>query len=122
MMDRLLAILDSDPDFAHFMLDGQTISIEDYLEIRPEAEPRLRHHVKSGRLLIGPWYVLADQFLVGGELLVRNLMLGHQMAAALGPTMKNGYVPDSVRADRPVGRILRGFGIETAVIWRGAGE
>jgi len=35
-VDNVLEILDSDPDYKHFMLDGQTIVLEDYLQMRPE--------------------------------------------------------------------------------------
>ena len=60
LIDMLLDILDHDPAFAHFTLDGQTIILEDYLEIRPEREADLIRHIRSGRLLIGPWYILPD--------------------------------------------------------------
>ena len=36
MMDALLDLLDRDPEYKHFVLDGQTIPLDDYLEIRPE--------------------------------------------------------------------------------------
>src|SRR5262249_11418951 len=42
LVDRLLDLLDADPSYRYFHLDGQTIVLEDYLEIRPEQEPRLR--------------------------------------------------------------------------------
>ena len=75
LVDRLLDLLDADPSYKHFHLDGQTIVLEDYLEIRPEQEPRLRRAIEDGRILIGPWYVMPDEFLVSGESLVRNLAL-----------------------------------------------
>ena len=31
MMDSLLDLLEAQPEFKHFMLDGQTILLEDYL-------------------------------------------------------------------------------------------
>ena len=71
VIDRVLDLLDSDPAFTHFMLDGQTIVLDDYLAVRPENEARLREHVSAGRLAIGPWYVLADEFIVGPESHVR---------------------------------------------------
>ena len=41
MMDKLLYILETNPDYKNFTLDGQTIPIEDYLEVRPEKEDSL---------------------------------------------------------------------------------
>ena len=66
-VDKLLDILDRDPDFSHFMLDGQTIVLDDYLEVRPEEEARLKRYAQSGRISVGPWYVQPDEFLVSGE-------------------------------------------------------
>jgi len=64
LMDRLLDLLDRDPDFRCFHLDAQTIVLEDYLEIRPENRDRLARYIREGRLHIGPWYVQNDEFLV----------------------------------------------------------
>jgi alpha-mannosidase len=66
-IDELLDTLQRDPEFRYFQLDGQAILIEDYLEIRPEREGQLREMAAAGRLKIGPWYVLPDEFLVSGE-------------------------------------------------------
>src|SRR5690242_1911109 len=73
LIDRLLDILDTDPDFRCFTLDAQMVVLEDYLEIRPERRGDIERYVREGRLLIGPWYVLADEYLVSPEALVRNL-------------------------------------------------
>ena len=94
-IDRLLDILDRDPAFTHFMLDGQTIVLEDYLEVRPENAERLKNYIHSGRIQIGPWYLQPDEFLVSGESLVRNLQIGLRQAAEYGGHMHAGYVPDT---------------------------
>jgi len=120
--DRLLRILDGDQDFKHFMLDGQTIVLEDYLEAMPDARAKIEHHVRGGRILIGPWYVLPDEFLEGPEAMVRNLMLGHTTASSFGVIMKVGYLPDQFGHIGQIPQILRGFGIDNAVVWRGVGE
>jgi hypothetical protein len=98
VVDDLLDLLDRDPEFKAFMLDGQSIVIEDYLEIRPEMEARLRRAVESGRVLVGPWYVLPDEFLVSGESYIRNLERGMAVAGKFGQPMRIGYLPDPVRA------------------------
>ena len=54
LVDKLLDVLATDPDFKYFMLDGQTIVLDDYLHMRPENEEKLRRHIQNGRILIGP--------------------------------------------------------------------
>ena len=78
MMDKLLDILKSQPEFYHFLLDGQTIMLDDYLEIRPERLPDLRKYISTGRLSIGPWYISPDEFLVAPESHLRNLLEGRR--------------------------------------------
>ncbi|GAC1435027.1 MAG: hypothetical protein PVS3B3_28290 [Ktedonobacteraceae bacterium] len=120
-VDKLLDILDSDDTFHHFMLDGQTILLDDYLEIQPEQEERLRQHIRSGRILVGPWYVQPDEFLVSGESLIRNLQVGLRQATDFGNPMYVGYVPDSFGHIAQLPQILQGVGIDNAVFWRGVG-
>src|SRR6266704_5370 len=120
-IDRLLDILDRDPKFNYFMLDGQTIVLEDYLEVRPEQEERLKKHTRSGRILVGPWYLQPDEFLVSGEALVRNLQIGLHRASQFGEPMHVGYVPDCFGHIAQLPQILRGFGIDNAIFWRGVG-
>ena len=84
MLDMLLDILAREPEFKSFHMDSQTIPRQDYLEIRPERREQVVQLVQAGRLLIGPWFVLPDEFCVGGESLVRNLLLGHRQAKELG--------------------------------------
>jgi hypothetical protein len=122
LMDRLLNILGRDGAYRHFMLDGQTILLEDYLEICPEREAEIRRFVRTGQLSIGPWYVLPDEFLVAPEALVRNLLLGDRMCRRFGGKMLIGYVPDPFGHISQLPQILRGFGIETTAFRRGLAE
>jgi alpha-mannosidase len=119
LIDGLLELLDNDPQFKYFMLDGQTIVLDDYLAIRPEKEPILRKHIQKGRILIGPWHILPDMFLVGPESHIRNLLQGDRTTRKFGPKMMVGYIPDPFGHPGQVPQILRGFGIETACLWRG---
>ncbi len=122
LLDRLQALLEGDPAFRHFMLDGQTIVLDDYLEVRPAARERLEKLIRDGRILIGPWYVLPDEWLVSGEALIRNLRLGLRKAAAFGGGMRVGYVPDQFGHVGQLPQIFRGFGFETSALWRGVGD
>src|SRR5258706_8943810 len=121
-MDALLDLLERDPAYAHFNLDAQTIVLQDYLEIRPEKRDSLARFIAGRRLGVGPWYVLPDEFLVSGEALVRNLLLGHRMAAEFGHVQKVGYIPDTFGHISQLPQILLGFDIRTAVHFRGLDE
>jgi mannosylglycerate hydrolase len=122
LMDRLLDILERDPDFHSFMLDGQMLPVEDYLEIRPERRAGLERLVRAGRLFLGPWYALADEYLVSPEALIRNLLLGTRLAQEMGGVMREGYVPDAFGHIRQLPQILQGFGISSALFMRGVGD
>jgi mannosylglycerate hydrolase len=122
LIDKLLDILAEDPDFKYFMLDGQTIVLDDYLQMRPEMEEVLRKHIQNGRILIGPWHILPDMFLVSPEAHIRNLLQGTRTARKFGPKMPIGYIPDPFGHPGQVPQILRGFGIEAAALWRGVSD
>ncbi|MEY2446657.1 MAG: 2-O-(6-phospho-alpha-D-mannosyl)-D-glycerate hydrolase [Acidimicrobiaceae bacterium] len=119
LLDDLLPRLDADPSYAHFMLDGQMAVVDDYLAVRPEAEATLRRLAASGRVSAGPWYILMDEFLVSGETTVRNLQRGLDRAAAFGGAMDVGYLPDMFGHVAQMPQLLRQFGFEHAVVWRG---
>jgi alpha-mannosidase len=122
LMDKLLDLLAADPAFRFFMLDGQTIVLDDYLAVRPEREEEIRALVQAGRLLIGPWHILPDEFLVSPEATVRNLLQGKRTAARFGPRMAVGYIPDPFGHIGQMPQILRGFGLETAALRRGLAD
>jgi alpha-mannosidase len=119
LLDDLLEIMEEQKNFRHFHLDGQAVMLEDYLEVWPERAPLIRKLVGEGRLSVGPWYVLPDEFLVSGESLIRNLLFGLRAAARFGPPSRIGYLPDMFGHIAQMPQILRGFGLEGAVLWRG---
>jgi alpha-mannosidase len=123
VVDGVLDTLERDPSFTSFTLDGQAIVLEDYLEVRPENEGRLQALLDAGRLEVGPSYVLPDEILVGGESLVRNLLLGRRVCRrfAVEPSGA-GYLPDSFGHPAQLPQILAGFGIRTFLFSRGMGD
>ena len=123
VVDEVLETLESDPTFASFTLDGQAIVLEDYVAVRPENEPRLRALIAAERIEVGPSYVLPDEFLVGGEPLVRNLLIGRAVCERFGgQPSPAGYLPDSFGHPLQLPQILAGFGIETFLFSRGLGD
>jgi alpha-mannosidase len=121
LVDKLLAILERDPSYPRYTLDGQTVVLEDYLEIRPERRADLERFVRERRLSVGPWYVLPDEFLVSGEALIRNLLIGRAVAESFGRTMRAGYLPDPFGHCSQLPAVLSGFGLDSLIFSRGAG-
>ena len=119
LVDRLLDILETNPAYRHFMLDGQTIVLDDYLAVRPENEGRLRALIEAGRIQIGPWHILPDEFLVSPEATIRNLLVGRATAARFGDIMPLGNIPDPFGHISQMPQIMRGFGMDTMAFWRG---
>jgi hypothetical protein len=118
VVDEVLELLETDPRM-RFTLDGQLATVDDYVEIRPEGEERIRALVLAGRLAIGPWLTLVDEFLLSGESICRNLETGLARAEELGGAMRIGYLPDSFGQIAQMPQILRNAGIDIAVVWRG---
>ncbi|HYM51383.1 MAG TPA: glycoside hydrolase family 38 C-terminal domain-containing protein [Candidatus Limnocylindrales bacterium] len=118
LWDELLALTERDPDF-RFLMDGQTVVIDDYLAIRPQSRPRVDRAIRSGQIQVGPWYTLPDEFLVSGETLVRDLQRGIADGDAHGGAMRVGYLPDSFGHASQMPQIYRQFGFRHAVVWRG---
>ena len=122
LVDNLLNIIETDPRFSHFTFDGQIVVLEDYLELNPRAHERLKRHIEAGRILIGPWYVLPDIFLVSGEALIRNLLMGKTLAEDFGPIMNVGYTPDSFGHVSQLPQILNQFRCDSMIFARGGGD
>ena len=118
LVDQLLERMELDTRL-RFTLDGQAATIDDYLEVRPDAEPLIRQLIAEGRLAVGPWQILMDEFLVSGETIVRNLEFGWARAEGLGGAMPVGYLPDMFGHIAQMPQILRRSGIGRAVVWRG---
>ncbi len=121
MFDELMDRLHADAALRTFLLDGQTVLVEDYLRARPDRESDVRALVKTGRLQVGPWYVLADELIPSGESLIRNLLLGAADAERLGGRLDVLYSPDAFGHPAVLPTLAREFGLKYGVLWRGLG-
>src|SRR2546423_3175728 len=121
VVDDLIDRLQADSAYRTFLLDGQTVLAEDYLRARPDREGDVRALVKTGRLQVGPWYVLPDEQIPSGEGLVRNLLLGSADAERLGGRLDVLYSPDAFGHPPAWPTLAREFGIRYGVVWRGVG-
>ena len=122
VIDQVLTLLENDDGFEHFVLDGQAVILEDFLEILPQARSRIERLVRAKKLSIGPWYILPDEFLVDGEATIRNLMIGYEICEELGRVQKVGYLPDSFGHIAQMPQILKQAGIDSFIYTRGNGN
>ena len=120
LIDGLIDLLEREPKYVCFHLDGQAVLLQDYLEIRPENRERLVALLKQRRLIAGPWYCLPDEWLISGESFVRNLMMGMRVCREMGfEPMKFAYTPDQFGHIAALPMIMNGFGMKAGICWRG---
>ena len=125
---RLLRVFDNVLDMLEnntlpsFYFDGQTSALLDYLEIRPEKEDIIRKFIKEKRLFIGPFYCLVDEFLTDENCFRKNLELGLKTAKDFGCEDFTAYFADTFGHSASTLSILKEFGINSAVVWRGCGD
>ncbi|MWV42104.1 alpha-mannosidase [Paenibacillus sp. HJL G12] len=119
LMEDLIETFERDPDFASFHLDGQYIVLEDYLEMMPHRAGKIRSLVEQGKLILGPWYILQDEFLVSSEANARNLLIGILASKNMGGYAKIGYFPDSFGNMGQAPQLISQAGIDVAVYGRG---
>ncbi|MHA1417083.1 MAG: hypothetical protein ACTSRR_12605, partial [Candidatus Heimdallarchaeaceae archaeon] len=122
LIDKLIEI-NRKQDY-YFMLDGQTIVLEDYFEIRKENKEELLDLIKKGKIEVGPWYVLPDEWLVGQESLIRNLEVSYNLSKKYNiPLMKLAYLPDQFGHTRAIPQLVSDLtDFSGSIIWRGVGE
>lgn len=114
-MQELLYILDTNSDYKSFVMDGQSVIIEDYLEVRPGDREKVTRYIKEGRISVGPWYTLPDLYPIDGECLIRNLMKGMCYSESLGGYMKVGYNSFGWGQTAQFPQIYKGFGFDVII-------
>lgn len=119
MIDELLDHMEQHPEFECFNLDGQSIVIDDYLELRPENEARLSALIRSGRIVIGPWWVQPDEFLPSGESHIRSFQKGIRFADRLGGSLRVGHCADQFGHIAQMPQLMHQLGLTSACLWRG---
>jgi Glycosyl hydrolases family 38 N-terminal domain/Alpha mannosidase middle domain/Glycosyl hydrolases family 38 C-terminal domain len=120
LMDRVTNALDDGSLETPFHTDGQSIILEDYLEIAPDRQELVARLLCEGKLVSGPWYVMPDEFTVSGESLIRNLELGMAIPRSYGAqSSRAGLVCDMFGHISQLPQIFEGFELAGALLWRG---
>ena len=121
VFDNVLEMLE-EGSIPCFYFDGQVAALLDYLEMRPEKEKLVRRLIKKKKLFIGPFYCLVDEFLTDRACFEKNLELGLKISKDFGCEDFIGYLADTFGHSKNVPVILKKFGIDKAIVWRGAGD
>ena len=121
VFDNVLYMLDNNK-IPCFYFDGQVSALLDYLEMRPEKETLVRMLIRTKKLFIGPFYCLVDEFLTDRVCFEKNLEIGMKTAIEFGCTDFIGYLADTFGHSQNIPDILREFGIDKAMVWRGCGD
>lgn len=121
VFDNVLNLLEKGK-IPSFYFDGQTSAIEDYLELKPEKEKLVRQLIKQKKLFIGPCYTLVDEFLTNEKCFIKNLEIGLKYAKNLGCQDFLGYFADTFGHSKNIPLMLKDFGIDKAIVWRGCPE
>ncbi|WP_207696453.1 alpha-mannosidase [Enterococcus sp. DIV0212c] len=119
LMDDVLELAETDPDFDSFHLDGQTIILDDYLQVRPEQKEAVQKAITDGKLKIGPFYILQDDFLISSESNVRNMLIGKKESEKWGPAVRLGYFPDTFGNMGQTPQMMKQAGLDAAAFGRG---
>lgn len=125
---RLLRVFDNILDMLNeemipsFYFDGQVSALDDYLEMRPEKKNIVISLIQRKKLFVGPFYCLTDEFLTDKTCFTKNLEIGIKTAKKYGCNDFIGYLPDTFGHSQNVVEILRDFGINKCVVWRGCGD
>jgi mannosylglycerate hydrolase len=122
LIDSMLDIMERKPSFKYFCLDGGMIVLEDYLSVRPENRERLKNLIEAGRVLLVDWYTLPETNTVAPEVLIRNLLLGKEIAEEFGGKLGSGYSATSYGQLSQLPQIFKGFGMNTALFYRGTNK
>lgn len=122
LIGHVMEVLENNQDYKSFCIDGGVVVLEDYLSVRPEDEERIRRLIESKKLQIVRWYSLPEMFTVAPEALIRNLLLGSQMANEFGGPIDTGYTATSYGQTSQMPQIFRGFGVNNAIFYRGTNK
>lgn len=121
VFDNVLEMLEN-ASIPCFYFDGQVAALLDYLELRPEKEQQVRKFIKEKKLFIGPFYTLVDEFLTDRTAFEKNLEIGLKISRDFGCEDFIGYLADTFGHSKNIPPILKEFGIDKCMVWRGCGD
>ncbi len=118
LIDKLEQLVADNPGYK-YLLDGQTLVIEDLLKIAPAYKSKIKRLIKNGNLIIGPYYCQPDWQMTDGELLIRNLLYGWQDMQAYGEDNRVGWLVDTFGHISQTPQLHHLFNLKAVYVWRG---
>ncbi len=118
LIDKIEQLAANNDNFK-YLFDGQTLAIEDLLQLAPEYEAKVRQLIAAGHLIIGPYYCQPDWQITGGETLIRNLRYGQQDMQRYGCENSTGWLVDTFGHVSQAPQLHHLFGLNSVYVWRG---
>ena len=118
LIDTLERLATDNPDY-QFLLDGQTLVIEDLLNLAPAYHQKVDRLISAGHLIIGPYYCQPDWRITGGESLIRNLLYGRKDMQQHGGRNHTGWLVDTFGHISQAPQLHDLFGLDAVFVWRG---
>ena len=118
LVDKLEQLVADNPDY-QFLIDGQTLVIEDLLKLAPDYQGKIDRLVGNKHLIIGPYYCQPDWRITGGESLIRNLLYGWQDMQRYGGSNPIGWLVDTFGHISQAPQLHQLFGLHAVFVWRG---
>src|SRR5699024_8771666 len=101
---------------------GQTIVLEDLETVLNTIDMnRLKKYIVEGKIEIGPWYILPDEFLTDEASYLENFNQGRRIVERFNGNSKGkiGYLPDTFGHISQIPQILHFNQLNNALIHRG---
>ena len=118
LIDTLERLARENPDY-QFLLDGQTLVIEDLLKLAPDYRDKVDWLISAGHLIVGPYYCQPDWQITGGESLIRNLLYGRKDMQQHGGRNHTGWLVDTFGHISQAPQLHDLFGLDAVFVWRG---
>ncbi|WP_448523884.1 glycoside hydrolase family 38 N-terminal domain-containing protein [Pseudothermotoga sp.] len=118
LFERLFDVISRKGDY-RYVLDGQTLILEDLSSVAPEFQEKVKKLVRSGNLLIGPLYAQIDFRLSPEVAIIKNFALGKEDAKKFGGDAPVAWMVDNFGFISQLPQLFKRYSIEGAFLWRG---
>jgi len=118
LFENLLDLTRKKKDFI-FVLDGQTLILEDLFSIRPDLRDDVFKLVEEGKFIIGPVYAQIDWRISSEYSIWKNFSIGMRDIEKYHARKFCGWFMDNFGQISQIPQILRIFGLDCVFVWRG---
>ena len=118
LFENLLDLIRKKKDFV-FILDGQTLILEDLFLIRPDLKDAVLKLIEEEKLIIGPVYAQIDWRISPEYSIWKNFSIGMKDVEKFHAKKFCGWFMDNFGQISQIPQILRIFGLDCAFVWRG---